>query len=128
METICDMLHITLNKNAVFGDASALTPGGCRIGAPAMTSRGLKENDLRRLPTFSTRRLSSRWRCRRATARCSRTGSWASRATQTRYPPRGGGGVRRILPDAGIHPRVRRHLKRRNRAEFFSTKVLLLRT
>ena len=29
METICDMLHITLNKNAVFGDASALAPGGC---------------------------------------------------------------------------------------------------
>lgn len=25
------------------GDVSALTPGGVRIGAPAMTSRGLKE-------------------------------------------------------------------------------------
>eukprot|EP00227_Mantoniella_beaufortii_P017408 CAMPEP_0197579052 /NCGR_PEP_ID=MMETSP1326-20131121/3121_1 /TAXON_ID=1155430 /ORGANISM="Genus nov. species nov., Strain RCC2288" /LENGTH=469 /DNA_ID=CAMNT_0043142401 /DNA_START=90 /DNA_END=1499 /DNA_ORIENTATION=- len=46
METVCDMLHITLNKNAVFGDASALTPGGCRIGTPAMTSRGLKEADF----------------------------------------------------------------------------------
>jgi glycine hydroxymethyltransferase len=38
-------VHITLNKNAVAGDTSALTPGGVRIGAPAMTSRGLsKEN------------------------------------------------------------------------------------
>ena len=48
MEYICDSVHITLNKNAVFGDASALTPGGCRIGAPAMTSRGLVEK--RRAP------------------------------------------------------------------------------
>ena len=52
METICDMLHITLNKNAVFGDASALAPGGCRIGAPAMTSRGLKENDFEKIADF----------------------------------------------------------------------------
>ncbi len=26
MEKVCDLCHITLNKNAVFGDASALTP------------------------------------------------------------------------------------------------------
>jgi glycine hydroxymethyltransferase len=52
METICDMLHITLNKNAVFGDASALAPGGCRIGAPAMTSRGLKEKDFETIAAF----------------------------------------------------------------------------
>ena len=52
METICDMLHITLNKNAVFGDASALAPGGCRIGAPAMTSRGLKEPDFEKIAEF----------------------------------------------------------------------------
>jgi glycine hydroxymethyltransferase len=52
METICDMLHITLNKNAVYGDASALTPGGCRIGAPAMTSRGLKEADFVTIADF----------------------------------------------------------------------------
>lgn len=41
MESVCDLAHITLNKNAIFGDTSALTPGGVRIGAPAMTSRGL---------------------------------------------------------------------------------------
>ena len=52
METICDMLHITLNKNAVFGDASALAPGGCRIGAPAMTSRGLREKDFETIAAF----------------------------------------------------------------------------
>ena len=52
METICDMIHITLNKNAVFGDASALAPGGCRIGAPAMTSRGLKEAEFVKIAEF----------------------------------------------------------------------------
>eukprot|EP00884_Botryococcus_braunii_P011887 jgi/Botrbrau1/2069/Bobra.0047s0034.1 len=46
MEKACDLCHITLNKNAVVGDLSAMTPGGVRIGAPAMTSRGLKEADF----------------------------------------------------------------------------------
>lgn len=46
IEKICDIVHITLNKNAVAGDKSALTPGGVRIGAPAMTSRGLDEEDF----------------------------------------------------------------------------------
>uniref|UniRef100_A0A7S0XKF2 glycine hydroxymethyltransferase n=1 Tax=Erythrolobus madagascarensis TaxID=708628 RepID=A0A7S0XKF2_9RHOD len=47
MEKLCDMVHITLNKNAVAGDTSALNPGGVRLGAPAMTSRGLVEDDFR---------------------------------------------------------------------------------
>ena len=46
MEKACDLVHITLNKNAVVGDVSALAPGGVRIGAPAMTSRGLQESRL----------------------------------------------------------------------------------
>ncbi len=46
MEKACDLVHITLNKNAVVGDVSALAPGGVRIGAPAMTSRGLKEAEF----------------------------------------------------------------------------------
>jgi len=46
MEKVCDLAHITLNKNAVCGDTSALTPGGVRVGTPAMTSRGLKEEDF----------------------------------------------------------------------------------
>ena len=49
MEKVCEMAHITLNKNAVFGDASALSPGGCRIGSPAMTSRGLVEADFKQV-------------------------------------------------------------------------------
>ena len=46
MEKVCDAAHITLNKNAVFGDASALAPGGVRVGSPAMTSRGLGTADF----------------------------------------------------------------------------------
>ncbi len=30
MELVCDMAHITLNKNAVPGDRSAHSPGPCR--------------------------------------------------------------------------------------------------
>uniref|UniRef100_A0A7S3UA41 Serine hydroxymethyltransferase n=1 Tax=Picocystis salinarum TaxID=88271 RepID=A0A7S3UA41_9CHLO len=52
MEKVCDLCHITLNKNAVFGDSSALSPGGVRIGAPAMTSRGLKEEDFAKIADF----------------------------------------------------------------------------
>lgn len=46
LEKVCDAAHITLNKNSVFGDASALAPGGVRVGSPAMTSRGLGPADF----------------------------------------------------------------------------------
>jgi glycine hydroxymethyltransferase len=52
MEKACDLCHITLNKNAVVGDVSAMTPGGVRIGAPAMTSRGLGEGDFKQIAAF----------------------------------------------------------------------------
>ena len=52
MEKVFEKMHITLNKNSVHGDVSALTPGGVRIGAPAMTSRGLKEADFEQIGEF----------------------------------------------------------------------------
>jgi glycine hydroxymethyltransferase len=52
MQTICDFCAITLNKNAVLGDKSALTPGGVRIGTPALTTRGLKEVEFRQVADF----------------------------------------------------------------------------
>jgi len=52
MQTICDALQITLNKNAVLGDKSALTPGGVRIGTCALTTRGLKEAEFRKVGDF----------------------------------------------------------------------------
>eukprot|EP00916_Digyalum_oweni_P005554 GHVL01009703.1.p1 GENE.GHVL01009703.1~~GHVL01009703.1.p1 ORF type:complete len:411 (+),score=56.63 GHVL01009703.1:223-1455(+) len=49
VETVCDAANITLNKNAVCGDASALSPGGIRIGSPAMTSRGCTQKDFEKI-------------------------------------------------------------------------------
>merc|ERR1712157_199462 len=38
IEKVCEAASISLNRNAVHGDVSALSPGGVRIGAPAMTT------------------------------------------------------------------------------------------
>ena len=46
VEVVCDEADISINKNSVPGDKSALTPGGIRIGTPALTSRGFMENDF----------------------------------------------------------------------------------
>merc|ERR1719232_389849 len=51
-EKMCDHVNITLNKNCVPGDRSAVTPGGVRIGTPAMTSRTLVEKDFEQIATF----------------------------------------------------------------------------
>ena len=40
VEKICESVSMSLNRNAVHGDTSALSPGGVRIGSPAMTTRG----------------------------------------------------------------------------------------
>ena len=49
LEKLCDAINITLNKNSVPGDTSALSPGGVRLGTPALTSRGFKENDFTKI-------------------------------------------------------------------------------
>ncbi|KAK8797032.1 hypothetical protein WA158_004242 [Blastocystis sp. Blastoise] len=46
IEKVCDEVNISLNKNTVHGDKSAVAPGGVRIGTPALTTRGLKEKDF----------------------------------------------------------------------------------
>jgi len=57
MEKVFEKVHITCNKNAVHGDVSAMSPGAVRIGAPAMTSRGLKEADFEKIGEFLHRAL-----------------------------------------------------------------------
>lgn len=52
VEKILDISSITLNKNSVPGDKSAMVPGGIRIGTPAMTTRGLKEKDFEAVADF----------------------------------------------------------------------------
>jgi len=45
-----DRAHITLNKNSVpFDDKSPFVTSGIRVGVPAVTTRGLKENDMPRI-------------------------------------------------------------------------------
>lgn len=52
VETICEKINIALNKNSIPGDKSALVPGGVRIGAPAMTTRGLGEEDFKKIVSY----------------------------------------------------------------------------
>jgi len=49
VESVCNQVFITLNKNSVPSDTSALVPGGVRLGAPALTSRGFVENDFKKV-------------------------------------------------------------------------------
>jgi glycine hydroxymethyltransferase len=52
VESALDEVHITLNKNTIIGDKSAVTPGGVRIGTPACTTRGYLEKDMREVGRF----------------------------------------------------------------------------
>merc|ERR1712159_797076 len=55
VEKVCEAASISLNRNAVHGDASALSPGGVRIGAPAMTTRGCTVDDFKKIGEFLDR-------------------------------------------------------------------------
>jgi glycine hydroxymethyltransferase len=49
VEAVLEQVNIACNKNTTPGDKSALTPQGIRFGAPAMTSRGLGEDDFKKV-------------------------------------------------------------------------------
>jgi len=55
MESLYENCYISVNKNTVFGDPNAIAPRGIRIGTPAVTSRGLKEQDMRTIAEFFDR-------------------------------------------------------------------------
>ncbi|KAI1821608.1 glycine hydroxymethyltransferase [Xylaria intraflava] len=52
VEAALENFNIACNKNSIPGDKSALTPGGLRIGTPAMTSRGFGEQDFERVANY----------------------------------------------------------------------------
>jgi len=54
-ERICELVNIVCNKNTVPRDKSAMNPSGLRVGAPAMTSRGLLEKDFEQVAVFIDR-------------------------------------------------------------------------
>lgn len=48
LQSRCDSVYITLNKNAIPNDPrSPFVTSGVRIGTPAVTSRGMKEEDMK---------------------------------------------------------------------------------
>merc|ERR1711937_384969 len=58
VERILELACIASNKNTIPGDTSALTPGGIRMGAPALTSRGFQEDDFVKVAHFFDRAVS----------------------------------------------------------------------
>ncbi|MQL88308.1 hypothetical protein Taro_020852 [Colocasia esculenta] len=51
-EKVCELCRITVNKTPIFGDNGAISPGGVRIGTPAMTTRGCLEGDFEMIAEF----------------------------------------------------------------------------
>jgi glycine hydroxymethyltransferase len=46
------LVNIAANKNTVPGDKSAMIPSGIRMGSPAMTTRGLGQDDFVKIAHF----------------------------------------------------------------------------
>lgn len=67
VQIILDLVSITLNKNSVPGDKSAMNPGGIRIGTPALTTRGFDEDDFRRVGDLIHRGIEIAQACKAAT-------------------------------------------------------------
>ena len=51
-------MHVTVNKNSVVGDKSAVNPGGIRLGTPALTTRGMMEADMDVIAEFLVKSIA----------------------------------------------------------------------
>jgi len=58
VERVLELVGVAANKNTVPGDRSALTPGGLRMGTPAMTTRGFSEDDFERVADIVDRAVT----------------------------------------------------------------------
>lgn len=58
VERVLELACIATNKNTIPGDTSALTPGGIRMGTPALTTRGFKEDDFAKVAHFFDRAVT----------------------------------------------------------------------
>lgn len=61
VEEVLDSVGLTLNKNAVADDPlPPFRPSGIRLGTPAITSRGLKEDDMATIADWMKRAIDGR--------------------------------------------------------------------
>ena len=58
VERVLELANVATNKNTIPGDVSAMTPGGIRMGAPALTSRGFVEKDFVAVAEFFDRAVT----------------------------------------------------------------------
>ena len=59
VERVMELVNLAANKNTVPGDVSAMTPGGIRMGTPALTSRGFTEEDFEKVADFFHRSVNT---------------------------------------------------------------------
>jgi len=67
VERVLEIANIAANKNTIPGDKSAMTPGGIRMGTPALTSRGFTEEDFEKVAEFFDRAVGITVKVRDAT-------------------------------------------------------------
>jgi glycine hydroxymethyltransferase len=61
-ETRLEEVGITVNRNAIpFDERPPMNPSGLRIGTPALTTRGLADDDMREIAEVITVALSDRF-------------------------------------------------------------------
>jgi glycine hydroxymethyltransferase len=80
-ETRLEDVGITVNRNAIpFDERPPMNPSGLRIGTPALTTRGLLEDDMREIAAVICAALSDRFEAERESLR------ERSHALMERYP------------------------------------------
>ena len=57
IQDVCEAVDITLNKNTIPSDDKPFNPSGARVGTPAITTRGFKEEEIKMTANFMLQTL-----------------------------------------------------------------------